>query len=143
MNRVEELIVIITNANDAYRNGDAIMSDKDYDLLLEELDTLDPSNELLVKVGVEVIDESRKSRLPITMASMNKLKTFDEVSNWLRLKGIKSDVEIIILERIHSTTYFSKQYYMQFLNIFEIVFYFYILMILLYIFPYQKIHLFF
>lgn len=95
MNRVEELIIIITNANESYRSGNAIMSDKDYDLLIEELQELDPTNELLIKVGIEIIDETRKSRLPIPMASMNKLKSFEEVLNWFRLKGIKLDTEIV------------------------------------------------
>jgi hypothetical protein len=45
----------------------------------------DPENEIFSKTGIEVIDETRKSKLPIDMASMNKIKSIDEI-NWIRLK---------------------------------------------------------
>ena len=52
------------------------MSDKEYDILVEELADMSPDDELLSVVGHEVLDETRKTRLPIPMASMNKIKSF-------------------------------------------------------------------
>jgi hypothetical protein len=46
----------------------------------------DPENEIFSKTGIEVIDETRKSKLPIDMASMNKIKSIDEINTWIRLK---------------------------------------------------------
>jgi NAD-dependent DNA ligase len=46
----------------------------------------DPENEIFSKTGIEVIDETRKSKLPIDMASMNKIKSIDENNTWIRLK---------------------------------------------------------
>ena len=71
------------------------MSDSEYDILVEELATMAPEDELLSVVGHEILDETRKTRLPIPMASMNKIKTLDEIKDWQRLKLIPNAVEII------------------------------------------------
>jgi len=92
---IQELVEIIKEANNQYRLGTPIMSDGDYDNLISELFLLDPDNEILDKVGIEVSDV-RKSRLPIIMASMNKEKSIDDVLKWARLKSIGLD-ELVIL----------------------------------------------
>lgn len=92
---IQELRKKIQEANDAYRTGNAIISDGEYDILLDELAILSPDDELLSKVGHEVSDETRKTKLPIPMASMNKIKTIDEIKDWHRLKLIPSAVEVI------------------------------------------------
>jgi NAD-dependent DNA ligase len=71
------------------------MSDKEYDILVEELSDMSPDDELLSVIGHEVLDETRKTRLPIPMASMNKIKSLDEIKDWQRLKLIPNAVEII------------------------------------------------
>lgn len=93
---IENLQNLIEKANREYRSGKPIMSDLEYDNLLDELSKIDPDNKLLVKIGIEVDDESRKTRLPIDMASMNKLKTIEEVNDWVRLKGISTNELVII-----------------------------------------------
>ena len=72
---IEQLKRQIIEANEAYRVGKPIISDSKYDQLVEELTILSPNDELLSKVGHVVADESRKSKLPIEMASMNKIKS--------------------------------------------------------------------
>jgi len=93
---IQELVNKIKLANNKYRIGESIISDLQYDILIEELRMVDPDNELLSEVGHLVQDETRKGRLPIDMASMNKLKTMDEISDWCRLKSIKSSELVII-----------------------------------------------
>lgn len=93
---ITDLVLKIQEANKSYRIGKPIMSDTQYDILIEELRELDPDNEILNEVGHVIIDESRKSKLPIGMASMNKVKTIDDISNWCRLKGIKSSENAVI-----------------------------------------------
>ncbi len=93
---IQELVNKISQANLAYRTGNAIMSDKEYDILVEELSLLDPNNELLNKVGLEITDETRKAKLPIEMASMNKIKTMQDILDWFRLKGITKCTELAI-----------------------------------------------
>ena len=92
---IDRIVEKLEEANLAYRTGNSIMSDKDYDEMVDLLFSYDPENEFFSKVGLEVIDESRKSKLPIDMASMNKIKTIEDIQNWLRLKGISPNTEIV------------------------------------------------
>ena len=93
---IEQLKEQIIKANDAYRLGQPIISDSKYDQLVDELSLLLPHDELLTKVGVEIADETRKGRLPIEMASMNKIKSMNDVDDWSRLKGISKKEMVII-----------------------------------------------
>ena len=93
---VKEIENRIIEANNAYRTGNAIMSDREYDSLLEELSKLDPDNALLSTIGIEITDETRKRKLDIPMASMNKIKTMDDIKDWVRLKSIPKDTLIVI-----------------------------------------------
>ena len=93
---IEQLKKQIVKANEAYRAGKPIISDAKYDQLVEELSLLSPNDEILNKVGHVVVDETRKSRLPIEMASMNKIKSMDDINDWCRLKGISKNEEVII-----------------------------------------------
>jgi len=92
---IDQLKNRIKEANEAYRIGKPVMSDSEYDILIEELADMSPEDELLSVVGHEILDETRKARLPIPMASMNKIKTLDEIKDWQRLKLIPNAVEII------------------------------------------------
>ena len=93
---INDLKERIVKANEAYRLGSPIISDKDYDQLVEELELLSPGDELLTKVGHVVTDETRKAKLPIEMASMNKIKSMDDINDWCRLKGISKNEVVII-----------------------------------------------
>lgn len=92
---IQELQNKIKQANKDYRVGNPSISDAKYDLLIEELSTLNPDDELLTKVGF-VVSDDRKSRLPIEMASMCKIKTMDDINNWCRLKSIPRNEYVIL-----------------------------------------------
>lgn len=91
---IQELQDKIKKANYFYRIGSPIIPDSEFDSLVDELNKLDPDNGLLSQIGYKVND--RKVRLPIIMASMNKIKTIDEFNDWLRLKNISTDTQFII-----------------------------------------------
>ena len=94
---IKELVNKIKAANEAYRKGEAILSDEAYDELLDELAVLDPQNELLDRIGLEVAeDDDRKEALPITMASMNKVKTLEEIQDWFKSKKLDQETQIVI-----------------------------------------------
>lgn len=93
---IEQLLDKIIKANQAYRVGKPIMSDAQYDILVDELYQLDPQNEFFSQVGVKIEDESRKRKLPIAMASMNKCKSVDEIMDWSRLRNIKPETQIVV-----------------------------------------------
>ena len=93
---IEQLVDKIIKANDSYRTGNPIISDSEYDIMIDELCLLDPDNDILNIVGHKVQDESRKSKLPIDMASMNKVKTIDDIMDWTRLKRINTEHTVVI-----------------------------------------------
>lgn len=93
---IEVLINKIKEANELYRIGRPIISDVEYDTLLEELKLIDPDNEIFNKIGHNVIDDDRKSRLPIPMFSMNKIKSMEDIDDWCRLKGVQKSTFVII-----------------------------------------------
>lgn len=90
----KQLVSKINEANYYYRIGQAIMPDSKYDELVDQLKEIDPDNDLLSHIGFRVAD--RKAKLPIDMASMNKIKTIEEIAEWFRLKMIPSKTQIII-----------------------------------------------
>lgn len=91
---LKTLVNKINEANYYYRIGQAIMPDSKYDELIEQLKEADPDNDLLLHIGYQVSD--RKAKLPIDMASMNKIKTIEEITDWFRLKSIPAKTQIII-----------------------------------------------
>jgi NAD-dependent DNA ligase len=92
---LQELVNDLIKYNEAYRAGKSLISDLEYDSLIEKLMELDPNHPFLDQVGFIPTDDSRKMKLPIIMASMNKIKTIEEFKNWLRLKNIPLDTELI------------------------------------------------
>jgi DNA ligase (NAD+) len=91
---VEQIKSKIIEANYYYRIGEPIMPDYKYDELVEKLQEFNPEDDLLSHIGFQVSD--RKEKLPIDMASMNKVKTIEEVADWMRLKGISIDEDFIV-----------------------------------------------
>jgi NAD-dependent DNA ligase len=106
---IQELKDQIIKANEAYRLGKPVISDAKYDQLVEELQMLSPGDELLTKVGHIIADESRKSKLPIDMASMNKIKSMDDITDWCRLKGISKSETVIITPKFDGLSLCVKE----------------------------------
>jgi NAD-dependent DNA ligase len=106
---IEELRKKIIEANESYRKGNAIISDYEYDQLMDELSILSPDDELLAKVGYEISDETRKSRLPIPMFSMNKIKLIEDIHNWFRLKEIPENEDLIITPKFDGLSFCVKE----------------------------------
>jgi DNA ligase (NAD+) len=77
-----EIENVIAVANDKYYNGDPILSDQYYDILVEKLKILYPDSELLKNIGAEPTND-RKVKLPYWMGSMNKIKSDEsELKKW-------------------------------------------------------------
>lgn len=99
---IRELEEKIIAANEAYRTGYTIdqkrdkISDSEYDSLLEKLSEIDPQNKLLYKIGHSIVDDTRKSKLPIEMASMNKCKTIEEIFSWAKNKRIPLNESVVL-----------------------------------------------
>jgi DNA ligase (NAD+) len=83
----EQLTNIIEMANQKYYNQTSIMTDNQYDIIKEYIETKYPDNVSINNIGAEVC--RNKVKLPYEMASMNKIKpNTNELSNWLnKFKG--------------------------------------------------------
>lgn len=105
VNKIQELEFKIKKYNAAYRTGDALISDSEYDSLIEELENIDPNNELLDTVGFKSNDDGRMQKLPIIMASMNKIKTIDEYYRWLKSKNIPNDTLMVCTPKFDGASF--------------------------------------
>ncbi len=93
---LKELRNKIIEANKAYRAGKPFISDFEYDQLVDELTEINPHDELLLQVGHIDEKDSRKEKLPIEMASMNKVKTIDELKKWMQIKQLPKNTEFVL-----------------------------------------------
>lgn len=93
---LQQLRAKIIHANKAYRAGQPVISDYEFDLLMDELAERDPHDDLIFQVGLVDESTSRKEKLPIEMASMSKVKTVEELKKWMELKEIPSYASLIL-----------------------------------------------
>ena len=96
--QASELRDRIVRANYFYRIGTPIVSDQEYDSLIDLLREASPDDELLGQVGLEAQD--RKAALPIAMASMNKVKTIEEVADWIRTKSLDPSARLVVTPKL-------------------------------------------
>ncbi|MBO7473118.1 MAG: NAD-dependent DNA ligase LigA [Ruminococcus sp.] len=87
---MEELNELLAKASDAYYNtGVEIMSDKQYDELYDELETLEKKTGVILsgsrtqQVGYEVSSGLKKIKHPSKMLSLDKTKSVEELKSWL------------------------------------------------------------
>ena len=97
MTEQENLEFNIENYNEFYRIGQPRISDQEYDKLVEELAQKFPDSVLLNKgVIKQKQKESRKQKLPLPMFSLNKIKSLDEIKQWLKSNNIQDDELLVI-----------------------------------------------
>lgn len=94
----KELEEKIIEANRLYREGNPIMSDKEYDSMKERLEKHFPDSDILKKAIVEEsVKGDRMERLPFPMFSLEKVKTVDEIVRWVKdVWGLSSNDRIVI-----------------------------------------------
>lgn len=81
----KELEEKIVEANRLYREGNPVISDKEYDRMKEELERHFPDSDILKKAIVEEsVKGDRMERLPFPMFSLEKVKTVDEIVRWAK-----------------------------------------------------------
>lgn len=94
MARMKELVEQLNMASKAYYAQDIeIMSNREYDLLYDELELLEKetgvilTNSPTVNVGYEAVDELPKERHDSPMLSLGKTKNREELRDWLQDKS--------------------------------------------------------
>ena len=80
---VEDLENVIQVAADAYYNtATSLISDENYDILVERLRALNPKSKVLTSIGAPV--KGKKVKLPFWMGSMNKIKSDEkQIKKWI------------------------------------------------------------
>ena len=88
LKNIDEMIIY---ANEMYRIGEPVISDEEYDFLLSFTDNISDGNP-------KVMDYTHNGKplreLPITMGSLDKIKTDQEIKKWL--ERCKDDDMLVI-----------------------------------------------
>ncbi|MDR2403219.1 MAG: NAD-dependent DNA ligase LigA [Spirochaetaceae bacterium] len=80
--RIKALERLITSYQDSYYNGEAEISDGEFDMLWEELGRLAPDSPVLARVGADKADGFPKARHLIPMGSQEKAANPGEFRAW-------------------------------------------------------------
>lgn len=84
MTRIEILETEIRKHQELYYNHQPVISDGEFDALVDELTMLDPDNELLTtKIGADHTEGFTKVKHNIKMGSQNKANTEPEMNGWI------------------------------------------------------------
>lgn len=83
MKKIKELEEKVLQAKEAYYNlNEPIMSDEEFDSLVDELKALDPTNKAVTSIGAIVSSEWKKAKHLIPMGSLDKVNTPEELEKW-------------------------------------------------------------
>jgi len=93
---MDNLVAKLNKANEAYRNGQALlMTDDEYDAGLEQLAKLNPTHPLLKQIRAAPAMTSEKVvRMPFYLGSLDKAKVADELEKWTK-KAPKASTYIV------------------------------------------------
>jgi len=79
----DDYVEKLKQLNKAYREGNPLVSDFEYDTLVEELRGIDPGNPYLKKVEPEVFEKRKEIRHPFPMLSTEKAYTIKELERFV------------------------------------------------------------
>lgn len=78
----KQLSIVLDEASKAYYNETPIMTDNEFDIIKEYMESKYPNNKILIRIGAPV-QEKNKVRLPYDMPSMDKIKPdTDALPKW-------------------------------------------------------------
>ena len=95
MEDIEALVETLQKYNEAYRSGRSLISDHEYDILVEKLRKLKPDHRFLNIVEPEKFDAKREVKHPVPMLSTEKAYTKDELERFvIRIKKASDEIGI-------------------------------------------------
>jgi len=95
MNDINTLVETLQKYNAAYRGGSQLVSDHEYDRLVESLRQLDPNNPFLHSVEPEKFNKKREVRHPVPMLSTEKAYSKEDLKRFVaRVVKAASEIEI-------------------------------------------------
>lgn len=108
--RIVQLLAEIQKNNKAYRSGQPIISDAEYDKMVDELKSLDPNNEWFQHIEPSVVSNGRKVKLPIPMKSLNKVKSVAEIRQWLSSMSIPETAKLVITPKFDGVSWLRDEF---------------------------------
>jgi DNA ligase (NAD+) len=100
---IEQLVKHLEACNSAYRSGNPLIGDPEYDQLVEKLRTVDPAHPFLNRVEPEAFESKREVRHPSPMLSIEKAYSREILERFInRVK--KEAAEIGIQDLLFSVT---------------------------------------
>ena len=83
--RIAELESLIVKARNEYYNSQPTISDQLYDTWVDELAQLKPDSTALTSIGAPPVSEWKKVTHSITMGSLDKINTEEELADWRKV----------------------------------------------------------
>ena len=105
---IEQMKAKAINANIAYRNGNAIISDEEYDTLLEDIeDELNPVEFLVFKQSLTDLKESKTVANSYVLGSLTKIKyeESEKIYKWIKDQKIK---ELLCSDKIDGCSFYAE-----------------------------------
>ena len=94
-----EIYKEIVRLNSAYRAGEAIVSDLDYENLKQKLYDLNPNHKFFKEIEPSPASTGRKEKLPRQMKSLNKVKSFQELKKWIASIGLTDYDALVVMPK--------------------------------------------
>lgn len=95
--------------NQAYRTGNPMISDAEYDQEIAELKILDPDNEWFKRVEPVTISKGRKVKLPIPMKSLNKVKSLAELQQWVTSLALPPTAKLVLMPKYDGVSWLHDE----------------------------------
>ena len=84
MENIEALVEILKKYNKAYRSGNPLVNDHEYDLLVAKLEKLDPKHIFLETIEPEKFYSKKEIKHPVPMLSIEKAYTKDQLERFVK-----------------------------------------------------------
>lgn len=87
----------VKKLNKSYREGDPLITDPEYDKLINTIKLVDPENEIFESGIIETVevDSDRKETLKYPMFSLDKESSIEDIQKWLINKGLPLSTTLI------------------------------------------------
>ncbi|MEK6194756.1 MAG: DNA ligase [Deltaproteobacteria bacterium] len=98
MDDIERLVRRLEECNAAYRSGNPLVSDHEYDGLVERLRQLSPDHPFLVRVEPETFTGKQEIRHPVPMLSTEKAYTAEDIERFVsRVKKAAEKINVTFI----------------------------------------------
>lgn len=107
--KATELLQTIRAHNEAYRIGKPIISDAEYDKEVAQLRELDPENDWFKHNEPAPTTKSRKVKLPIPMKSLNKVKSYRELTQWAKSLALPETAKLVVMPKYDGVSWLHDE----------------------------------